>query len=535
VLLIASANVANLLLVRAEGRQQELAVRAALGAGWARTMRQLLLESLQLGALGGALGLGLADAGLRLLVILGPGSLPRLNEISIDARALAFTLAVSLLSGLLFGLLPAFKYAGPRISIALRGGGRTASQSREHHRARGVLVVAQVALALVLLVSAGLMIRTFQALRRVEPGFTHADRIEIARISIPSSLVREPERVARMQNEILDKLAAMPGVTSVAFASEMPMDGIPRDWDAIIAEGQPPIGKEVPPLRTFKQVSPGVFQTLGTRLIAGRDYTWTDLYSHRPFAIVSENLARELWNTPTAAVGKRISTALPGSPWREVIGVVQNLRDNGVQEPAPAMVFWPSLGNSIYGTDRPDVVRTATFAIRSQRAGAANLLTQVQQAVWSVNPSLPVASVQTMQDVYDQSLARTSFTLVMLGIAGAMALVLGIVGIYGVISYAVTQRRREIGIRLALGAQQSELRRMFVRHGLALAAIGVVLGLVAATGLTRLMASLLFGVSPMDPLTYIAVAIALAAATVLASYLPARKASSVDPMEALRD
>jgi len=526
VMLIACANVANLLLVRAEARQQELAIRAALGAGWGRIVRELLVESLLLAVLGGALGVGLAYEGLRFLVAIGPANLPRLNEISLDARALAFTLILSLLSGLLFGLIPAVKYAGPRISVALRSAGRTASVSRERHRVRNILVVAQVAMALVLLVSAGLMIRTFQALRTVEPGFTHAEHLETMRIAIPPSLVAEPLKVTRIQNEIADKLEAIPGVTGVGFASGVPMEGIEPDWDAIYVEGRNYGADEIPPLRLFKNVSPGFFRAAGTRMIAGRELTWTDIYGSRPVAMVSENLARELWGTPSAALGKRIREF---HGWWEVIGVVQDVRENGVHEKAPAIVYWPPMLGNLNGP-----TRAVTFLIRSDRTGTEGFLNQVRQAVWSVNASLPVASVRTMQDVYEGSLARTSFTLVMLGIAGAMALVLGIIGIYGVISYAVSQRRREIGIRLALGAQQEELRRMFVRHGLVLAGTGVAIGLVAAVGLMQLMKSLLFGISPLDPLTYATVPLVLVAAAMLASYLPARRAAAVDPVEALR-
>ncbi|HEX4595234.1 MAG TPA: ABC transporter permease [Bryobacteraceae bacterium] len=533
VLVIACANVANLLLVRAESRQQELAVRAALGAGWGRIVRELLLESVLLGLVGGMLGLGLAYAGLRLLVAMGPAGLPRLNEISVDPRALWFTLIVSLLSSILFGSIPAFKYAGDKISLSLRGGGRTLSDSRERHRTRNVLVVAQVALAMVLLVSSGLMIRTFQALRTVEPGFTNPEEIQTMRISIPRSLVAEPERATRIQNDILDKLAGIPGVTSAAFASAMPMEGIDPAWDNIFIEGKTYDPSVIPPLRMFKNVSPGFFATAGTRIIAGRDLTWTEVYGHRPAAMVSENLARELWGTPSDALGKRFRE-FQGMAWQEVIGVVQDVRENGVNERAPEIVYWPSMMANLYGPGGLDTIRTVTFVIRSRRAGTEGFLNQVRQAVWSVNASLPLASVRTMQDVYSRSLGRTSFTLVMLGIAGAMALLLGLIGIYGVVSYAVSQRRREIGIRLALGAQPEELRRMFVRHGLELAVAGVAIGLAAAVALTGGMSSLLFGVSRLDPVTYAAMPVVLVAAAMLASYLPARRASAVDPVEALK-
>jgi predicted permease len=531
VMLIACTNVANLLLVRADARRQELAVRAALGAGRARIAWELLLESLCLGLLGGLLGVGIAYAGLRMLAAIGPANLPRLGEISLDVRSLGFTLFLSVLSGLLFGSIPALRYARARTSGALRGAGRTASLSRERQHSRDLLVVAQVAMALVLLVSAMLMIRTFQALRHVEPGFSQPEHVQTMRISIPESLVAEPQQAVRIQNSIADRLAAIPGVTSVGFASSAPMEGIQSNWSEVFIEGEN-LG-EVTPLRLFKYVSPDYFRTTGTRLIAGRELTWTEVYGQRPVGIVSENLARESWGTPSAALGKRFRE-FPEMPWHEVVGVVEDVRENGVQDKAPVIVYWPSIMAGIYGPHTFDAVRTVTFVLRSDRAGTEGLLSEMQQAVWSVNASLPLASLRTMQEIYSQSLARTSFTLVMLGIAGTMAFVLGIIGIYGVISYAVLQRTREIGIRLALGEQKGRLRWMFIRSALALTGIGVAIGLAAAAGLMRLMKSLLFGVSPLDPFTYVSVLIVLAASAVLASYLPARRAAAVNPVEALR-
>jgi predicted permease len=531
VMLIACTNVANLLLVRADARQQELAVRAAMGAGRGRIAWELLLESLCLGLLGGVLGIGIAYEGLRLLVAIGPANLPRLGEISLDVRSLGFSLALSLFAGLLFGSIPALRYARVRTTVALRGAGRTASLSRERQHSRDLLVVAQVAMAMVLLVSALLMIRTFQALRHVEPGFTQPEHVQTMRISVPPSLVAEPQQVVRIQNSIADRLAAIPGVTSVGFASAAPMEGILSNWSAIFIEGENP--GDLPPLRLFKYVSPDYFRTTGTRLIAGRELTWTEVYGQRPVGIVSENLARESWGTPAAALGKRFRE-FSDMPWHEVVGVVEDVRENGVQDKAPVIVYWPSIMAGIYGPHSFDAARTVTFVLRSDRAGTEGLLSEMRQAVWSVNASLTLASVRTMQEIYDQSLARTSFTLVMLGIAGTMAFVLGIIGIYGVISYAVLQRTREIGIRLALGVQKGQLRWMFIRSALVLTGIGMAIGLTAAAGLMRLMKSLLFGVSPLDPFTYISVLIILAASAVLASYLPARRAATVNPVEALR-
>ena len=533
VMLIACANVTNLLLVRVESRQQELAVRAALGAGRQRIISGLLVESVMLGLLGGIVGIGLAYAGVRFLAAIGPANLPRLSEISMDARTLGFAFLISVLSGLLFGLVPALKYAGPRASLELRSAGRTISVSRERHRARNLLVVGQVAMALVLLVSAGLMIRTFQALRAIDPGFTDAQHLQVMRISIPDLVVHEAERVTRTQSQILDKLSAIPGVKSAGFASEMPMEGFDSGWDTIFIEGKTYPEGVIPPLHFYKHVSPSFFAAAGTRLVAGRELTWDDVYGLRPMVMVSENLAREEWGTPANAIGKRL-TEDPGLPWREVIGVIQDVHEKGVQEKATEIVYWPPMVENIYGRGPAQPIREVTFVIRSDRAGTQSFLNEVRQAVWSVNSNLPLASVRTMEDVYGKSMARTSFTLVMLGIAGAMALALGIIGIYGVISYTVSQRKREIGIRLALGAQSGDVVGMVLRQGAKLALVGVCIGVAAALVLARLMTSLLFGVTAHDPLTFAAVATLLVLIALVACYIPARRAMKVDPMVALR-
>ena len=533
VMLIACTNVANLLLVRAESRQHELAIRAALGAGRARIARELLTESVSLGLMGGVIAVGVAYAGLRLLTALGPADLPRLSEVSLDIRALGFTFALSVIAGLLFGSIPVLRYARAKASATIGNANRTASAGRVRQRSRNVLVVAQVAMALVLLVSALLMIRTFAALRNVDPGFSDAPHLQTMHIWIPDLLVADPQTVTRQQNSIVDKLAAIPGVTSVGFAGAVPMENNDPNWDQIGVEGKRYEGGD-PPLRLFNYVSPGYFKTAGTKLIAGRDFTWDDIYGLRPMVIVSENFARESWGSASAAVGKRVRQ-FSSMPWQEVIGVVQDVRQHGVDQDAPPTIYWTAMLNDPY-TRQPtiDAPRAVTFVLRSSRAGDEGFLNELQQAVWSVNSNLPLASVRTMQDIYSQSMARTSFTLVMLAIAGSMALALGIIGIYGVISYAVSQRTREIGIRLALGAQKSELKWMFVRSALLLTAAGVAIGLGTAGALMRLMKSLLFGISPLDPFTYITVPLILAISAALASYLPARRAAAVDPVEALR-
>jgi predicted permease len=532
VLLMACANVANLLLVRADARRQEFAIRAALGARWTRIARQLLVESLTLAVLGGALGAGLAYGELRVLVAIGPSNLPRLAEISLDPVVLGFALTISLMSGLLFGLIPILKFAGPRLADAGRGG-RGAHLTCESQRSQQALVVAQVALALVLLVSAGLMIRSFQALRRVDPGFAEPQRVQAFSISIPPTMVAEPERVTRMQQEVLDKIAAIPGVESAAFTTRLPLDRV-RYSAALAAEGIADDGR-TPPNRHARLVSPGMFQTLGTPLVAGRDFTWTDLYDARDVAIISENLARELWGSPAAALGKRIREYYSSTaPWHEIVGVAGDVHDDGIHQRPPATVYWPArLHAQLFGS-RGFQPRRVSVAIRTERAGTESLLNQVRDAVRSVNADLPLAQVRTLDELYDQSMARTSFMLLMLTIAGAMALLLGVLGLYGVLSYAVSQRRHEIGIRLALGAQPHEIRGLFVRQGLVVVGFGVAIGIGVAAGFTRLMQSLLFGISPLDPVTFTAMPVVLAATGVLASYLSTRRAVAVDPVETLR-
>jgi predicted permease len=532
VMLIACANVANLLLVRVDGRRSELALRAALGAGWPQIVRQLLVESLLLGAAGGALGLAIAYGGLRLLVRNGPSNLPRLSEIGLDSHALAFSAIVSLVCGLFFGLIPALRYAGPGVSLTVRDSGRMMSHSRDRHRARSTLVVVQVSLALVLLISSGLMIRTFQAMRSVRPGFEWPEVVQTFRVVVPQTLVPKDEDATRMEQAIADEVASIPGVTSVGFASALPMDGAPPNWDGILKEGQSYAQGSRPPMRLYLNVSPGLFGSLGIRIQAGRDLTWTDIYGGRKFVLVSENLARELWGSAQAAVGKRVR-ANDVDVWREVVGVVEDVRHTGAQEPAPAVVYWP-IFYQLHYAPITIATRAVAFTVRTDRAGTGALLNEIRQAVWSVNAALAVANPETMRETVDRSMARTSFTLVMLAIAGAMALLLGLIGIYGVIAYSVSQRTREIGIRLALGARPADVRQMFVRYGLSLCAMGITIGVGAAAALTRAMKSLLFGVTPMDPMTFAAVPVTLLVATLAASYLPARRVSAVDPVKCMK-
>ena len=359
VLLIACANVANLMLVRAEGRHQELAVRAAIGAGRMRIARGLLFESVLLAFGGAILGLGVAAASLRVLAAVAPANLPRQSEIAIDSTALLFTIAIALLAGLLFGVVPMFKFAGRGGDGVLAIVGRGFSSGPERQRARNALVVGQIALALVLLISSGLMIRTFQAMRRVNPGFTNAEQVRTMRITIPEAQVPERDRVVRMQHDILEKLSQIGSVSSASFTTTVPMDGNNSN-DPISVEDRPLAEGQLDTGRQYKFVSPGFFQTIGNPILVGRDFTWTDVYEKRPVALVSENLAREFWKEPSAAIGRRIRDVLQG-PWREIVGVVGDVRDDGVHRKPSSAVYWPMLRLPILG---PTDIRQSKRGVR---------------------------------------------------------------------------------------------------------------------------------------------------------------------------
>ena len=531
VLLVACANVANLFLVRAESRQQELAIRLALGAEARRVAWELMSESLIVALIGGAFGAGLAYGGIQLLVYLQPVQLPRLNEIALDPIVLLFTLGISIGAGLLFGAIPVVKYARPQMASALKDSSRGSSEGRERHRARNGLVVAQVGLAAVLLVASGLMVRTFLAIRDVPPGFQRPESVLTMRISIPTAVVADQAQVARLHEEIAHRIEAIGGVESVGVSSSITMDGNSNN-DPIWVEDFPEADTKIPALRRMKYNGAGYFKTMGNPVIAGRDITWADVHNTTAVALLSENLAREYWGEPAKAIGKRVRRT-PKSGWIEIVGVVGNERQDGATKPAPPTIYWPMrVGADIAGSGF--VQRSVAYAIRSSRLQDPGFLSEVQKAVWGVNPNLPLARVRTLQQIYNESMAQTSFVLVILGIAASVTLLLGLVGIYGVIAYIVSQRRREVGIRMALGAHSGEVQRLFVSRGLMLTGVGLIVGLVSAAALMRLMSSLLFGVNPFDPITYAAVIAGLALVGFVATWLPARQATRVDPMMALR-
>ena len=532
-LAIACANVANLALVRAAARRPELAIRAALGGGWGSIARLAVTESALVALAGGTGGLVFAYAGLSLRRAIGGGDLPYIMTVTIDPIVVSVTAGISVLATVLFALVPLLHVAGPAMPLAraMRGAGRSSTEGREGNRARHSLVVSQVALTLVLLIGSALMLQTFRSLHRVDPGFRDAGGVQTFQLTIPAAAVPggeraggpAPEAMVRLHGRILDRLGEVPGVEAAGYSSFN--DGLPLDGDdratAIFVEGRPPVDGPAA-LREVQFVSPRFFETLRTPLLAGRAFDWNDIRQRRRVVMVSENLARAEWGSAGAALGQRIGVE-PAPPWSEVVGVVKDVHHDGIDRPAPETVVFPAVASE-----------TASFAVRSRRAGTTAFVRDLRTAVWSVNPTLALANVGTLDDLYQRSLARTSATLRLLAIAGAMALVLALVGIYGVVSYAISQRRREIGIRLALGAGNGRVRRMFVTRALALVGVGVAIGLVASAWLARLLSSLVHGVEVSDPATFAAVAVALTAIGLAGSYLPALRASKTDPVETLR-
>jgi predicted permease len=531
VLLLACTNVANLFILKADGRVRDVALRRALGASRGRLIRQTLTDCTLLGLAGGVAGLALAHGALQILLRMAPSSLPRQEEIGLDPTTLLFCLGVALAVGILFGFLPELRGEGVPLAEPLKEGGRSAGAGRA--RVRDLFAVVQIALALVLLVGSGLMIRTFQALKSVPPGYERPEEVLTFRLSVPEAEAPTGSEAARMHQEILARLSDIPGVTAASAAGAVAMEGW-ESWENVLMEDFPVAEGDPNPLRAINWTTPDFFRTLETPLVAGHTFSWTDALEHRHVAIVSETFAREFWPTPQQALGKRFR--MDGSnPWKEIIGVAGDIRTRGVTEDPPAVVYFPIVLEGLWGPEGwVFIQRDLRYAIRTTRHRATDILPEVRQAVRGVNPQLPLHSVQTLEAIFAASISRTSFTLVMLGIAAGVAVVLGMVGVYGVVSYVVAQRRQEMGIRMAMGATKGQVGAMVLKEGSALAGMGILLGATAAAVLTHLLTSLLFGVSPLDPLTFGAVSSALLAVVLLASYLPARRAAGVDPTEALR-
>jgi len=536
VLLIACANVANLFLVRAEGKDGEMAVRTAMGASRRRITWEYLKESLLLGLMGGIGGLALAQVGLGSLLALAPTNLPRLNEVTLDPRVLLFTLVISLGAGLFFGMFPMLRKGKGDVVDSLKEGGRSGMRDRRRHRAQNLLAVSQMALALVLLVSSGLMLRSFQSLRTRDPGFQNPQDVLALRLYLPGSEAPSGAEVATTYEMIARRLAEVPGVSSVGLANSVSMDG----WNNVnpfLVQGQGMDAEGARISRRHNWIGPNYLETMQIPLLMGRTVTWDDIHARAPVALLSESLAREVFGSPAEALGQYVAPRPDPPQWKEVIGIVADVRDDGMDQDPPALVYWPHVTLGFWEGNAPDQVqvwRGAGFAIRSSRLDTPGFLEEVESAIWEASPNLPVMGLRPLSQAMAASMGRTSFAMTLLGVAGLVALILGLVGVYGVISYAVSQRRAELGMRLALGAQPGQVQKMVLRQGLILAGVGVTVGLVLAFGLTRLMSNLLFEVSPSDPVTYISVAGALLAVALAASYLPARRASKTDPMTALR-
>lgn len=535
VLAIACANVAGLFLVRAERRQREVAVQRALGATRTRAARTYMIESLAFGLLAGLTGLGLAAVGIRTLSVMGPSNLPRLADIGVGLETVLFTLAVSLGCGALLGTIPILRVGRGSLSLALREGGRGSSDGAARHRARNALVVAQMALALVLLVGSGLMYRSFDALRRVDPGFDRDAAILTFRVAIPEAEVPDPARVADQYAAIENELEGIPGVDGVAFVTRLPMEDAQAPEDGLFVEGAPVPEGQLPPIRRFKWVSGDYVQTMGIAVLAGRPITGDDVRRRAPVVMVSRGFALEHWEHPRDAIGKRVrnESGSDDVPWREIVGVLADVHDEGLDRDPVPIVYWPAAVERFWGWE-VFTQRSVAFLVRTSRAGQTGLIDRARQAVWRVNPNLPLANVRTLDEVVRASVTRTSFTALVLGLAAAIALFLGAVGLYAVISYAVSTRTREIGVRMALGADRDVVTRMVLREGLLLAGAGVAVGIGLAVALTRLLETVLFGVPATDPVTYGVTAGLLVTIAALASWLPARRASRVDPMIALR-
>jgi putative ABC transport system permease protein len=522
VLLIACVNVANLLLARATARQKEIAIRAALGANRRRIFRQLLTESLLLGLISGALGLVLALWGMDLLLAAIPIDIPFWMKFDLDGRVLGFTATCSLLTGFVFGTVPALEASNPDLNETLKEGGRSGTGSGRH-RLRSLLVVAEIALSLVLLVGAGLMMRSFMSLQNVNAGI-NPEGVLTMYIALPGAKYRAPEKRITFFSQVLERVRSIPGVQSAGTNSGLPLSG--NNWGrSLTVEGAPvlPVGEA--PVINHCVISSNYFSAMGITILKGRDFDERDSREAPKVTIIDERLAREYWPDEDP-LGKRIRFGPPedNEPWHTIVGVVGDVRHERLDASTRESVYLPFAQIPIGGS---------SLAIRKE-GRAENLIGAVRAQVRELDPDLPVTQVMPMTEVAARSVWQPRLYTVLFGVFAAVALILATVGIYGVMSYAVTQRTREIGLRMALGAQRQDVLKLVVGQGVLLASIGVGVGLVAAVALTRLMSSLLFGVTATDPMTFVAVSVLLAGVALGACFIPARRAAKVDPMVALR-
>jgi predicted permease len=522
VLLIACANVANLMMARATARRKEIAVRAALGASRFRIARQLLTESVMLALAGGVVGLLLAVWGIEALVRLGPANLPRLKDVGVDYYVLGFTLGLSVLTGLLFGLAPALQTTKVDLNETLKEGGRSGTDAGRRNRVRRLLVVSEMALALMLLVSGGLMIRSFLGLLSIEPGF-NPKQVMTMTVSLAGSEHNTPEKRAAFFNELMSRVEALPGVQSTSAINHLPLGG--DIWNlGFTIEGRPAPLPGESQSAVYRVVRPKYFQTMGATLLKGRDFTERDTATAPGVVIINEAFARRYFPGEDA-VGRRINVSNDEMNPREIVGVIRDAKQNDLTAQANPETYLPHL-QAAQGKSMTLVIRSASEPARLAQA--------VQAQVWAIDKNLPVSEIRTMEDVVSESIGGQRFNMIMLSLFAGVALILAAVGIYGVMSYAVTQRTHEIGIRMALGASARDVLRMVVGQGMVLALVGVGLGLIGAFALSRLMTSLLFNISPTDSMTFIVVSVVLACVALLACYIPARRATRIDPMVALR-
>jgi len=522
VLLIACANVANLLLARAASRQREIAIRTALGARRARIIRQLLTESTMLAALGGALGLFLAMWGVDLLLVITPKDLLATQNVGVDYRVLGFTLAVSVITGLVFGLAPALEASRPNLNESLKEGGRGTSTGGRSHRLRDLFVVVEIALALVLLIGAGLMIRSFSRLHSTDPGFD-AKNLLTVRLLLPNTRYSEDHQIQAFFKQLTERVQALPGVRSVGAASFLPMTGLAAATRVEIAgRPAPPPGQEA--VAEVRVVDGGYFKTMGITLLQGRSFSGHELAEESHVVVINESMARDYFSGEDP-IGKRVTISMKDKNVpSEIIGIVRDVKHASLDAPSRPMTYWPT----------PELVYSAmSLAVRTE--GEPLVLTEaVRREVLAMDKDQPIADVRTMEQVVSDSVSRSRFSTLLLSIFAGVALLLAAVGIFGVMSYAVSERTHEIGLRMALGARAADVLTLVVGKGMTLALVGVVVGLGAAYALTRVLAGLLYGVSATDPITFVSIAVLLATVALVACFIPARRATKVDPMVALR-
>lgn len=522
VLLIACANVANLMMGRATSRQKEIAVRTALGASSARIARQLLIESVLIALAGGALGLLLSMAGIKVLLSFGPSSVPRLQTIGLDLSVLGFTLALSVATGLLFGLAPILQTRKWNWTRSLNESTRGSSAGRSRVNARRLLVISEVALALMLLIGGGLMVRSFGRLRGVDAGFT-TDRLLTMTVSLAGSEHSTPPKRVAFFSELLQRIDSLPGVQSASAINHLPLSG--DMWTLpFTIEGRPAPGPGEKQGAVYRIVRPNYFRTMGATLLKGRDFTAHDNDSSPPVVIINEQFAERHWPNEDP-IGKRIDVGDDGPNPREIVGVVKGLKQNQWTAEPKLEMYLPHL--------QSPAPRALTLVVRSDGDPLA-LVASVENQVWSIDKNLPVSDVTTMEEVVGQSIEQQRFNMFLLGLFACVALILAMVGIYGVMSESVASRTHEIGIRMALGAQAADVLRMVVRQGMVLAAIGIGIGLFGAFWLTQFMARLLFEISPTDRTTFLLIPLIVALIVLCACLIPARRATKVDPLEALR-